>query len=415
MNIKNGIKLHFIKSKKFKTTVICILIRRPLLKDEVTKNVLIAKLLSKGSKRYETIKQINSKTEKMYGSLFDIQVVKKSEEQIIQFYLETLSSNVDKNLIKEAFEFLNEVIFKPNVNKDGFLDENLQIEKDNVKRNIENRINDKSEYAKLRCIEEMCQEEPFGIYADGYLEYLDNITSFDLYNHYKHILNTSPIEIIVIGDEEENYISQLTKDMFKEDRKNVIDIEQPKIICEKTNPKEIYEQKEVSQGKICMGFRCCTENKGKELYSLIILNEIFGGGSNSKLFLNVREKESLCYFISSFVFRFKSIIFVQSGVDEKNFSKVKELIIGEIEKLKTGDFSEDELVDCKKNIIKKFKTMEDSQSATIDYYISQYLIDDKNTLEDAILELEKITKKDIVNISKNIYLDTCYFLENGSN
>lgn len=412
MNIRKGTELHFIKSKKFKTTIICILIRRSLKKEEVTKNVLIAKLLSKGSKKYKTIKEINAKTEKMYGSIFDIQIVKKSEEQIIQFYLETVSSNIDKNLIEEAFRFLKEVIFNPNVDENGFLNIDLEIEKDNVKTSIESRINDKSEYAKLRCIEEMCIDEPFGIYGDGYLEDIDKSTSFDLYNHYKDILDISPIEIIVLGDEDEKHILNIVKEIFK-DRKNVIEIKEPKTTEAKNSVKEIHEKKEVSQGKVCICFRCGTKNKGKELYSLIVLNEMFGGSASSKLFLNIREKESLCYFISSFVFRFKSIIFVESGVDEKNFSKVKDLICDEIEKFKIGDFSDDDLIDSKKNMIKKFKSIEDSQSATIDYYVSKYLINDEDNINETISILETITKKDITNISKNIYLDTCYFLGNA--
>ena len=282
INIAESINLHLIQTEKFKTTTICLLIRRPLLREEVTYNALIANILRKGSKKYNSLSKLNSVLENMYGAIFDIQIVKMGEEQIIQFYLEILNKDVDEELLEQGLEFLRGIIFNPLLEEDGFKVDVFNLEKENLKNKINGRINNKVEYLKLKCIEKTCENEPFSLYGDGYIEDLENITAKNLYNHYKNILRTSPIEFLVMGKEDEE-IGGKIKQLFSFGREGVIQIEKAEIVYA---PKEVTRQEEkqdVTQGKICISLRTGVSPVGKEFYSLIMMNEILGASASSKL------------------------------------------------------------------------------------------------------------------------------------
>lgn len=407
IEIGKGMNLHLIKSDKFKTVSVAMLIRRKLDKSEVTKNALIPRVLKRGSVKYPDLQSIYKKTEEMYGAVFEAAIIKKGEEQIIQFYLELLD---ESEALNDGLEFLKEVTLSPLTRENCFIEEFVSGEKEKLKEHIEGRINNKKEFAKLRCLEEMCGGEPFGIYGDGYISDLDNIDHKNLYKHYMELLKSSPIDFIVIGNCDGADLSNKLKELFAVERTNIIAIPKAKYEYGKQDVRIAGDKQNVQQGKLCVGLRTNVEPDGPDYYALIVANDIYGGGSESKLFNNLREKESLCYYINSFIYRFKSILFVESGIDEKNFDKAVELIMQELKAVKKGKISAKELKKSKISLVKRMKGLLDYPSAIMDFHLGQKMLGDNDSVEQVIEKIEMVAKQDCVKALENIWVDTVYKL-----
>lgn len=401
------VNIHLIKSDKFKTISISALIRVQLERKYVTFNALIPYVLKRGCMKYDTVRKMNDKIDSMYGAVFDANIMKKGEEQIIQFYAEIVQ---EYGLLDEAAEFLSEIITNPLIENGGFKKEYVEGEKANLKKEIDGRADNKKEYAKLRCIEEMCGNEAFGLYGDGYADDLKNINEKNLYEHYKEIIETSDIELFVVGNTNEERLNELAEKYFKIQSKNIKKLYKADFSFEKKEPEEVNEEDGISQGKLCIGLRTGIDPASDDFYKLMTANEIFGGGANSKLFLKVREEKSLCYYISSFIYRFKSILCIQSGIDKKDYNDAMDIIKKCFEETKNGKFNDEEFTSAVKGLVKKYKGIEDYPAAIMDFYLSQYMLDDKDTIADVTEKLSNINKKDISDVLENAFIDTVYFL-----
>jgi len=356
------------------------------MREESTLNALLAGVLGSGCKKYSDISKINNKLENLYGAVFDVQIVKKGEEQIIQFYFDIVTV-VDDGYI-EAIDFLKEVILNPLIDRD------IHIEKENLKNRILSRYNDKTEYLRLRAVEIACKDEPFSIYADGYESDLAEITHEKLQAHYQDILKTSAIEFIVVG----NACKEI------EDRiKNSFDIgcdEAPPLPTKPYAPKEITrynEDLEISQGKICILARANPES----FYHLLLLNEILGSTPSSRLFEIIRQKENLCYTVRSFVYRAKNILIIEAGLDSIHFDKFIKLVQDILEGLKS--LTEKEVASGKKSLINDLRLTTDSTSAILNFYTSNYILGESDTLPHVIEKINAITQKELEQCP--IYID----------
>ena len=205
--IKKGIKLHEIKTDKFKTNLIAIFLSMPITKENVTKNSLLSAVLRRGSKNMPSQEQISQELEEMYGASFDCGLDKTGDNHILKFYLETINDNflpqTDENMLKTSIEKILEIVFNPLIENEGFKEEYINQEKQNVKRIIEGKSDNKARYAFDRCIEEMYKDQPYGLYKYGYIEDLEQITAQDLYKYYQDMVSKCKIDIFVSGDIEE--------------------------------------------------------------------------------------------------------------------------------------------------------------------------------------------------------------------
>lgn len=409
-----GINIKAIKIDKFKTICIGILFTQKLEREYVTFNALLPNILTIASESYKSIREINIKTEEMAGASFYSDIIKKGEYQIIEFLIEFAENKVS---LDDVFSFLSEIILKPLLENNSFKKENFEISKAIVIDNINARLNDKKEFAKNRCIELMCENERFGILADGYLEDFegDKIDEKSLYRHYLKVLKESEINIIAIGNIDENNLKCYIDKYFNIEGRKFNHQEDKFVIKEQHKPKCIIEKFNVTQGKLCMGFRTGIEPNSKDFIPLLVGNEILGGGSSSKLFNNVREKESLCYYISSFIFMFKGIVFLESGVDFKQYDKVIKYIEKEIENIKSGNFSDLDIKNAISSIYKKYISILDYNTSTMDYYFTNYLANKNITIEETLEKIKDVKKEDIKSAFSNIWLDTCYFMKGDEN
>lgn len=417
IDIKNGIKLHTIKTEKFKTNLIAVMLTTKLDRKNITKNALIPAVLRRGTKFMQTQEEINKKMEDMYGASFDCGLDKTGDNQILKFYMETVNNEFlpqdAENMIKNSIEKIFEIIFNPYLENGVFKKEYVEQEKENIKQIIDGKIDSKARYALDRCIEEMYKNEPFGLYKFGYVEDLKDINEKNLYEYYLELIKTCKIDIYISGIVDENIhnIIKQNENIEKlEERKP--DFKEFELVKkENEEAKEIQESMEVTQGKLILGLDVNILDKDAR-YKIMIYNSLLGGSANSKLFQNVREKASLAYTASSSYYRFKNNIFINCGIDIPNYQKALEIIKKQIEDMKNGDFTDEEIENAKNGIIASIKTIDDEQDTEITYYFGQELSGTKTSLEEYIENIQKVNKADVLEVAKQISINTIYFLKN---
>ena len=390
--------MDIIKTEGFKTNLYAIFLTVPLNKEEVTINSLIPAVLRRGTEKYPNQLEINKKLEEMYGASFNCGVDKMGDYQVLKFYMETLSNKYLPEK-QNAVEFLKELVFNPLIENDSFKKEYVDQEKENIKRIIESRKDNKAQYSLDRCIEEMFEGEMYGIYKFGNVKDLEKINEKNLYEQYKKLINEARIDCFSCGEEvekieipiERNKTEQVKCELQEHSIKN----------------KEIKEPMEVSQGKLIIGL--VTPDKPKSVIS--VYNTVLGGGANSKLFQNVREKASLAYTAGSSYIRRKNVIFIKTGIETANYDKAVEIIKQQLEDMKNGNITDDEFNSAKQLIIANLNLIPESQEDLIAYYFDQKLYDENLKLDEYIANIEKVTKEDVINLAKEVKLDTIYFLQ----
>ena len=414
--IKEGIKAHFIETDLFKTNLICVILTTKLERDNVTKNALIPFLLRRGTNNLKTQTEINKKLEEMYGATYDCGIDKIGDNQALKFFVETINDKYTlskENLLEESLDVLFDIIFNPLMKDGKFNEEYLKIEKENLKKVIESKIDNKAVYALNRCIENMYDNKGFGIYKYGYLEDVDNIDNSSISDSYKNLINNSKIDIYISGNFDENKIKSFIENKLSNINPRKEDIITNNFSTESKqkveNVKEIQEEMNITQGKLVMGLDVL--NPGKDIQDAVnVYNAILGGSANSFLFQNVREKAGLAYTARSTYNKMKSNIFINCGIEIPNYEKAVDIIKEQLDNMKDGKFSDDDLENAKRFIIAGIKTIEAEQDTEIVFYIGQEIAKQKIEIKDYISNIEKITREDVIEAAQNIQINTIFFL-----
>ena len=416
IKIKKGINLYTIKTEKFKTNLIAIMLTTKLNRENVTKNALIPTVLKRGTKNLKTQEEINKKLEEMYGASLDCGLDKTGDNQVLKFYIETVNDEFlpqeAENMLKTSLEEIFEFVFNPYLENNCFKKEYVEQEKENLKQIIEGKIDNKARYSLDRCIEEMYKDQPFGLYKYGYIEDMKNIDEKNLYEYYQKLIKGCKIDIFVSGIVDEN-----TENVIK-NNENIAKLgerepqyNRPEIVAKKSEKeKDIQESMEVTQGKLIIGMDLDIDDDNLR-YDVMIYNSLFGGSANSKLFQNVREKASLAYTASSSYYRFKNNIFINCGIEIPNYEKALEIIKQQIEDMKKGDFTDEEVENAKKGIIASIKTIDDEQDTEITYFFSQELSQNKCDIEQYINRIAVVNKENVIEIANKVSINTIYFLK----
>lgn len=415
-NIKDGVKLHIINNNKFKTNLLAIFLTTPITREYVTYDAVLSSVLRRGSKNMPTQEEISKELENMYGAGFDCGLDKTGDNHILKFYLETINDSFipqkDENMLKKGAEKLLEIVFNPLVENGKFKEEYVNQEKETIKQLIEGKVDNKARYALDRCIEEMYKNEPYGLYKFGYVEDLNNINASNLYEYYNKLKSECKIDIFVSGecsDDIENIINQNENIKNLEPREaNFVNSKLPKKEIKEENV--ITESLEVTQGKLILGLDVDI-NDDELKYDALVYNAILGGTASSKLFQNVREKASLAYTASSSYLRHKNNVFINCGIEIKNYEKALEIIREQLQDMKDGKFTEEDIENAKKNIISTIKNIKDEQDTEIVYFFGQELTDKKVSLDEYIEKIDKVSKEDVVKIANSVNINTIYFLK----
>ncbi len=413
--IKKGIKLHLIRNEKFKTNLVSVFLTTDLNRENITKNSLIPAVLRRGSKNMPTQEDISTKLEEMYGASFNCGIDKRGDNQVLKFYIEAINSKFlpqdAENILDETIANLLEIVFNPLIEDNAFLKTYVEQEKVNVAQLIDGKMDNKARYAVDRCIEEMYRNKPYSLYKYGYKEDLDNIDEKSLYKYYKDLLNTCKIDIFVSGiiDEQiSDRICKMPEIQNLNDRNAIFNMSN---LQENINNNEqiINEAMDVTQGKLVLGLNLDIKDENMQ-YVALVYNEILGGSANSRLFQNVREKASLAYVASSSYVKIKNNIIINCGIEIKNYDKTLKLVREQLEELKNGNFSENDIDTAKKCLVSNIKIIDDEQDTEIMYFYGQEFYKTKLDINQYIEKIQSVTKQDVLNIAQNIKIDTIYFL-----
>ena len=411
--IKKGIQAHVIETNKFKTNLFAMFLTVPLNRENITQNALIPAVLRRGTETLKSQEEISIELENMYGATLDCGVEKTGDNQVLKFYLETLNDNFlpnKENLSKKAIELLLDVIFNPLTENNHFKKEYVDSEKKTIKRLIDGRIDNKDMYAYTRCIEEMYKNEPYGLYKYGYIEDLENINEENLYTDYQNLLSIAKIDFFASGELQTDSVISIIEGNQNIHIVNTEDTEKKKEVQIQT----IQDVKDVTQGKLVIGLDIDYYKKDSR-YAMCIYNVILGESATSKMFQNVREKAGLAYSARSTYVRQKNNIFIRAGIEIKNYSKALEIIKEQLEDMKNGKFSDEEIDNAKKYMTSGIKTVQDEQDSEITYYMGQELSKTLLTFEEYMDKINSVTREEILEIAKNIHINTIYFLMNENN
>ena len=417
IELKKGIKLHIINTNKFKTNLISVFLTSKLSRETITKKALILSILRRGNNTLKTQEEINAKLEDLYGAECDCGIDKNGDNHISKFYIETLNDNYilnNENIFEEAIQVLFDIIFNPISENNKFKDEYFDGEKETLKQIIEARKDNKRAYSTIRCIEEMYKDEPYGLYKYGYVEDLEKITNEELFEEYKNLINNSKIDIFVSGNIDEQKVEEIFKNnkYIKElcKREYVL----PEEVNKENETKTVIEKTNVAQGNLNIGLKANNISEN-DVAKVAVYNAVLGGGANSKLFQNVREKASLAYSAGSMFIKTKKTIIIKCGIDPENYEKTLKIVNKQLDDMKNCDFSEEDINKAKELIVASCKSMQDEQDSELSYYFNKELNEEKTTIEEYIKDVQAVSKEDVINVANNVKTDTIYFLTKEEN
>lgn len=413
VDLGEGLSLGLVKTKKFKSNLISIYFQRTLDRQEVTRISLLTNLLQVATKKYPSMKDISQKLDSLYGLSMNLGVSKHGEKLITSLKLLSISDKyLDQPIFEDVIDFASQILLNPLV-VDGQINPSmLDLEKKSLEEEIASKINDKRTYASLKCIEHMCQDELYSIDHVGYIEDLESISGLDIYDTYRDLVASSRIFILVEGDFDEDKVRDLCIDKFQFERRNVQSLPREDFSKIPGPTRYFEEDMATSQGKLVIGLRTGVDYTNYDrYYSLMVANSIFGGGPHSKLFNNVREKESICYYASSTLEKTKGLMLISSGIDAENYDRALELIRKELDDTSKGMISQLELDNAKKSIINSLKTIGDSIVSDMDFFYNQYISGSQLSVEDVIGYVEKVDIDMIIESMKDIKEDTVFFLK----
>ncbi len=419
VEIANGVKLLCINSNKFKTNCIKVDFYLPIGEHLAAQNVLTS-LMGHTSARYNTFTAFNAKVESLYGADFETGIATIGERVRIRFSVEIPDDrfSLDGNSIaEETVDFLVDIIKNPHCENGEFDKTATEREVRFTLENIEAEKNDKRSYAVSRLRQLMCQGEPYGIDREKLEEDVRNLDGKKLYNAYADMLKSSAVVITACGGlSEEMLKAKFTEFVDSIEERNPEKIET--VFIKKAEKIRYFkDEMDVNQAKLVIGLRSGMENENDDYFPFRVMTDIFGGGPYSRLFLNVREKMSLCYYCGARLLREKGIIFIQSGIEEENYEKALSEIFNQIDVMKNGEFTDEDFESSIKALSDAFKGVEDSPVAVCTFYGSQVFDDELISGQEYAEKISAVTREQVTECAKRVSVDSVYLLagEGGKN
>ena len=407
--IANGVYFTNIKDSRFKTMKISVNIVVPLSVETASENALVGGLLVRSCKKYPDFTVLSKKLSSLYGADLTSSLSKHGESQVIKISVSGLDDRYsldDVSIAKELSELLCSVIFEPNVKNNAFIESELEQERRQLLDVIDSEFNEKRIYAMGQLIKHMCKDEVFGIKRYGTAEKIKGATAESLCKAWQNLLKTAKFEILYIGDSPADKAKEVFAKAFANIERNVV-TSSTDVVKNVLKEKHITEEMELSQSKLVMGFRTQISAGDEEAVAERLMCAVLGGTASSKLFNNVREKQSLCYYCSSSYDSIKGIMYINSGVEGENLEKAEKAILKEIEDMKNGEIDATKLA-----VVNSFKSSSDSVSGIENWYTGRIFNGDLETVEEVSAEVNAVTKEQIVNAANKLLLDTVYVLKN---
>lgn len=413
IEIASGVQLKYIETDKFKTNYFSFNFISPLSNEKAHFNALIPLVLMRGSNKYKTQSEINKRLQYLYSGDVAARNDSFGEYQIIGFKANMLDNRFanDTDITMETVSLICSLLFDPLLENGKFTEAYTKGEKLNLVDIIESERNNKTRHSIIRLTEEMCVNEVFGVSKLGEIENVKKITSKSLYEAYLQMLATYPVEIYFVGKCDIDALASLLKKQFVNITRSVIKIPMAKTIEKATEVKRVVDTENVKQGKLCLGFRTGYKVEENKYYLMQLFNEVFGGSPTSKLFVNVREKMSLCYYCRSIINQRNGIMKVASGIEFDNKEIAEKAIIDQLDQIKKGNITEEEFESAKKSIRNGYLQIYDSAESMETWTFYRGICQSKSTPLDECNKINTATIDDIKSVAEKMTLDTVYFLK----
>lgn len=413
-----GVCLTAVHTNKFKSNFFAVRLLTGLDRETASENALLIPVLRRGTAAYPDMQAISAALDNLYGGNIETEVAKRGETQCIGFtasFLDDAYALNGEQLLEPAARLLGDLLLRP-FTKDGvFAEEYVKSEQTNLIQRIRAQRNDKRQYSMYRLGQELCRGERFGVDKLGEEERVRAITPASLWRHYQRLLTTARVELYYGGSAPVERVEQALRAAFAdlpvsggryEPACQVVAHAKPGA------PHLVEESLDVTQGKLALGFRTGGITARDEQFpALLLLNAVFGGTSMSKLFMNVREKLSLCYFASSGLERYKGLMMVSSGIEFEKVQQAKNEILAQLEACRRGEITADELEGARRIVVTALRTTMDSQGRMADYWLGQAVAGMTDGPEDLVAKIEQVTAEQLAPVARKLELDTIYFLK----
>ncbi len=412
--IADGVYFSSITDKRYKKNLISVAFSTQLSEDTATENVIVPVLLTKCNSKLPTYKAFNNKMSRLYASGIGGTAGRQYDLQTISFgayYLDDIYALSGEKMTGIMTDILIDCLTSPVTENGVFSEKFVELEKKTVIDNIETAINDKRSYAIERAMKTICKGEPASVCSYGTVEKAKLITPDSAYKAYRRMLETMPCEIICTGCSDFEGVAEKFAAAFEKAGRH--DIENTTIALSpvKTQTEEVTERLTVNQSKLVLGFKSHSDDDA----ALVLLQKIFGGTTSSKLFRNVREKMSLCYYCSASRNDLKGIMLVNSGVENENIEKTKEAVIDQLEEIKNGNFTNEDINFAEMAIKNDFKSVADSAGNVSNWYFDCIRKNDIVTPEEKLGRYLGVSKERIIAAAKSMVLDSVYVLTGNEN
>ena len=412
--IADGVYFSSITDKRYMKNLISVAFSTQLSEDTATENVIVPVLLTKCNSKLPTYKAFNNKMSRLYASGIGGTAGRQYDLQTISFgayYLDDIYALSGEKMTGIMTDILIDCLTSPVTENGVFSEKFVELEKKTVIDNIETAINDKRSYAIERAMKTICKGEPASVCSYGTVEKAKLITPDSAYKAYRRMLETMPCEIICTGCSDFDGVAEKFAAAFEKAGRH--DIENTTIALSpvKTQTEEVTERLTVNQSKLVLGFKSHSDDDA----ALVLLQKIFGGTTSSKLFRNVREKMSLCYYCSAARNDLKGIMLVNSGVENENIEKTKEAVIDQLEEIKNGNFTNEDINFAEMAIKNDFKSVADSAGNVSNWYFDCIRKNDIVTPEEKLGLYLGVSKERIIAAAKSMVLDSVYVLTGNEN
>lgn len=416
IEISDGVYINYAETKKHKTNYMSVYFFSELSKKSATYCKLISQILPRGTAKFPSARLFNRALDACYGTEIDVYSLKHGETQGMCVNVTALADRFalenGKSIMADAVDLTAEMIFSPLTEDGGFDETILAGEKTNAKDAISARINNKSEYAKHKLISHMCDNEKYSIDTLGYEDIIDEATGKDLYEFYKEFIKSARIEICFFGDSDPEVLTKKWKEIISSCERDVKPLEKTAFVNDVTEIRTIKEEMDITQSHLLMGYRTDCTVDSDDIHTLSLYNAILGGSLTSKLFMNVREKKSLCYTVSSALVTSKGLMRIYAGVDKDKCSFAIAETDHQMKQIERGNITDEELRDAKITLISSLRGLEDSPGSMAGWFLQHILAGRADRTPDSVAAIiDSLTKEDVVNMSRRVSFDTLYILE----
>ena len=409
-----GVVLRHYPDKRFKTAVLSIQFQRPLCREEAALNALLSSVLLRGTAKNPDMRAITARLDGLYGASISPLMRRIGDRQTIGLFLSCLEDRFalpGDRVLAPCLDMVQEILLEPKLAEGIFDPEFVESEKKNLIADIEAELNDKRAYAATRMIRAMCDGDSFALSLRGEKADVEAITAQSLFDHYQKVLKTSPVELLFVGSADAEEVARELMPLAQSIAAAPMALPPQTALNLTAAPLEFSETMDVNQGKLSMGFTTPITNQHPDFAAMQVFNALYGAGMTSKLFMNVREKLSLCYYAGSGYYGSKGIVTVSSGIETDNYAVAKAEILRQLSLTAAGEITEAELAAAKTGIISGLRSVPDSPGALENFYGTAYIAGMGYDLPGYIEAVSAVTAEDVARGARTLQLHTVFFLK----